>query len=83
MLLTANEIQGEGFWNTEIYILKDFKPLKIGSVLVFQHPVVIQESPVPVRTFVTFESFVRNFSDASKENIDKEIKQMLILRGLV
>lgn len=69
-----NEKQGEGFWSAGIYVLKDFKPLRIGFVLVIHFPLQIS---------ITLESFVRNFSEDSKEQIDKEIKQMLILKGLV
>ncbi|MNW54207.1 hypothetical protein D3C74_318000 [compost metagenome] len=74
MLLTANEVQRENAWSAEFYILKELAPLKVGDVIVIQSPLEI---------LVSLESFVKNFSNDSKEQIDKEIKQMLILRGLV
>lgn len=74
MLLTASETQRRGVWGAEIYISKAPKPLKIGFVLVFQSSAKVS---------VIFESFIRNYSDESREVLNNQIKQLLILRGVV
>ncbi|WP_059051403.1 hypothetical protein [Paenibacillus senegalimassiliensis] len=74
MLSTDNEIQRTGIWGAEIYISKDCTPLKIGFVFVNEPAVEVS---------VIFESFIRDYSNESREGLDNQIKQLLIQRGVV